>query len=566
MIPAAFGDFNSDEYPDMFVIKPDFKTIEILLGGDTEPFIKKSTGPTCVFKEPVTSIVPGDYDGDAIMDVMVTLSKGSDDGACKGAELTEVRILWGSGDALQCNATFNKPLLMCGQPLAMDYNMDMIIDFFGVSTTKSSRTFWVFGKNRTFPDIHQMTAENTVNKPAKLRIPHSHAFLDLNGDCNPDMFVTTEKGYEVWLKDDKESEGFRYNSDTYQFPEGVTEPGLVGQSLFMDTELKGKLDHIVPICHTADCKTSYIYVRTNNQWVDLKINFHDKSNQVWGFVPPVKTSIIQNAITLHGGDYNMDGYPDLLATLRNTQGKLKTFLLMNEKCVAECTQYGRTFTIAWDELAPLNNNTTLGVFYDFGQDGILDVIFLNNNVMTAFKNNLDYDANFIKVMVITGLKDKKPRVIPTPTGSRKNRTFGTNLPGPLIFYNSTDQDDEPRASISPQLSQSAYMCLHLPYTLFGLGRTPNFVDKLTVGVYGKHHTWSQIIPNSQVVVIPIGEPDRWIAQLFVTPSKLIVKSFIALLGTCLLLALIIAVLWWKERREDHLERRQESHRFHYDAM
>ena len=33
-----------------------------------------------------------------------------------------------------------------------------------------------------------------------------------------------------------------------------------------------------------------------------------------------------------------------------------------------------------------------------------------------------------------------------------------------------------------QLSQSAYMPLQLPYTVFGLGQTPNFVDKLEVGI------------------------------------------------------------------------------------
>ena len=33
-----------------------------------------------------------------------------------------------------------------------------------------------------------------------------------------------------------------------------------------------------------------------------------------------------------------------------------------------------------------------------------------------------------------------------------------------------------------QLSQSAYLPLQLPYTVFGLGQTPNFIDKLQVGI------------------------------------------------------------------------------------
>ena len=33
-----------------------------------------------------------------------------------------------------------------------------------------------------------------------------------------------------------------------------------------------------------------------------------------------------------------------------------------------------------------------------------------------------------------------------------------------------------------QLSQSAYLPLQLPYSVFGLGQTPNFIDKLEVGI------------------------------------------------------------------------------------
>ena len=33
-----------------------------------------------------------------------------------------------------------------------------------------------------------------------------------------------------------------------------------------------------------------------------------------------------------------------------------------------------------------------------------------------------------------------------------------------------------------QLSQAAYFALQPPYTVFGLGRTPNFVEKLIIGL------------------------------------------------------------------------------------
>lgn len=69
-----------------------------------------------------------------------------------------------------------------------------------------------------------------------------------------------------------------------------------------------------------------------------------------------------------------------------------------------------------------------------------------------------------------------------------------------------------------------------------------------------------VIPN------PINYPAGWKAQLFVTPSKLILMSAAALTATCGLISMIIVYLWWKERLEDKLERLQEAHRFHFDAM
>lgn len=185
----------------------------------------------------------------------------------------------------------------------------------------------------------------------------------------------------------------------------------------------------------------------------------------------------------------------------------------------------------------------------------------------AFRNSLDYDANFVKVIVLTGLINKKNPTAQTALG-RKRRTYGTNLPGPRINYMTTTQDGDSQCGSSVQLPQSSYFALQLPYTIFGLGRTPNFVENLTMGLGHMSRTWTQLIPNSQIIVVPkpIEDPQRWKAQLFVTPSKLILMSVVALGGTCLVIILIILVLYIKEKREDKQEKLQEAHRFHFDAM
>ncbi|CAH2002992.1 unnamed protein product [Acanthoscelides obtectus] len=177
-MPAAFGDFNSDELTDVFVLRNNLHTMEILLAHEEEPLLRPSRPDplSCTFKEHlITSVVPGDFDGDALMDVMVTTIKEKvvDD---LERRLTYVYIIWGGATYLNCSDGFedNYMVHMIGQPLAIDFNQDMIIDLFGQSV-RSRRMFWVFGKTRDKPMEIEME-ENSVPLP-ELKVPHSHAFL-----------------------------------------------------------------------------------------------------------------------------------------------------------------------------------------------------------------------------------------------------------------------------------------------------------------------------------------------------------------------------------------------------
>ena len=93
--------------------------------------------------------------------------------------------------------------------------------------------------------------------------------------------------------------------------------------------------------------------------------------------------------------------------------------------------------------------------------------------------------------------------------------------------------------LAVQMSQSGQLTLELPYVIIGLGSTPNFVEKITVGVppstesvrfivsidlnetntfrlfllnfqHKLIRTYTQMIPNSQVVVVPspLSNPDK----------------------------------------------------------
>lgn len=564
-MPAAFGDFNSDELTDVFMLRNNKSgnTIEIFLAADQEPLLRSNSDLRCTFTQMIVSVVPGDFDGDVFMDVLVMTFN-------KEKSIYQAYILWGGNGKLNCTNEHEPLIKMGGQPLALDYNQDMIIDLFGVNE-KNRRMFWVFNEHRTAPKEIAVDSEDDGDDLPRISHPHSNAYLDLNNDFLPDLVVTTVESYEIWRG--VERAGFQFHAKIdlpYNISRDNNFKGVLGQALYLDVELTGKMDLLVPLCFDEHCANSTIMMYSNG-WHNLRINFRD-GNGLWGFVKPDGRRYT-DTITLRGGDFNMDGYPDVLATLQSTTGRQRqSFLLENVACDT-CVGFTRTFEIRWQALNPFYNETAMAVFYDFYQDGILDVILVDIDKNTkeyrtaAFKNSLDYDANFVKVMVLTGRTNSMYPISPGSLGKKK-RTYGTNLPGPSIAYRTTTQDGSPRNAIAAQLPQSAHFSLNLPYTTFGLGRTPNFVDALTIGVGGKSREWPQIIPNSQMVVIPnpAADPSRWKAQLFVTPSKLILLSAAALTGTCGLISAIIFALYWKERREDKLEKLQEAHRFPFDAM
>ena len=198
-----------------------------------------------------------------------------------------------------------------------------------------------------------------------IKEPHANAFLDLNNDFYSDLVVTTNEYFEIWHG--KEN-GFDFHKIIKHPP--IEPNGFIGQSLHLDVELMGKIDLILPVCSDETCVKSSIWVHSETEgWNSLQFEFKDNSNVMWGFAKDGGQRYT-DAITLRGGDFNMDGYPDLLATLRSSANQhTRSFLLENIHCDS-CTTFNRTFKIRWDALNPFNNESVMAVFYDFYQDGM----------------------------------------------------------------------------------------------------------------------------------------------------------------------------------------------------
>ncbi|XP_064315532.1 T-cell immunomodulatory protein isoform X2 [Phalacrocorax carbo] len=522
---VAFGDFNSDKQTDLFVLRGGNELI-IFLADQKEPYFKpriklpmKSLGVT------ITSVVPGDYDGDSQMDVLLTTWAQN-----HGRDELSLFIFWGHNQTLDLNHKTKLNKTFHDEPLVMDFNGDLIPDVFGVTND-------------------------------------SNLFLTTSPNSQSVQF-------ETWINTDG---NFSTTGESKEMPSGVK---VVGQSVFADFDGDGQSEHLLPVCEDKTCQKSAIYLTKLglDQWIPVLQDFRNKDT-LWGFVPyqnDRSSTEISFPITLHIGDYNMDGYPDALAILTNTSGSnQQAFLLENVPCNnVSCKTARRMFKVFW-ELSDLNQikDAVVATFFDIYEDGILDIIVLSKSysngdfAIHTLKNNFEADAYFVKVIVLSGLcSNDCPRKI-TP--------FGVNQPGPYITYTTVDANGYLKNGSAGQLSQSAHFALQLPYNVLGLGRSANFLDHLYVGIPRpsgekliRKQEWTAIIPNSQLIVIPYPHnvPRSWSAKLYLTPSNIVLLTAIALIGVCVFILAIIGILHWQEKKADDREKRQEAHRFHFDAM
>ncbi|XP_049458316.1 T-cell immunomodulatory protein [Epinephelus fuscoguttatus] len=550
---AAFGDFYADKQTDIFIIREQSELVIFLADSKTPYFKPKLNLTKDIFPSEtvITGVVPGDYDGDSQMDVLLTTQ-------IQRSSATTVFIFWGNNQTLDKSGWLMLNKTFTDQPLVMDFNGDMVPDIFGVTNPPMTEVCYLTTR---IPDWR-----TALSSSVNMRTPHSNAFIDLNKDFTADLFLTTETTdgpkFETWIS--KDGNFTKVENIMLADPPAKT----VGQSSFVDFDGDGYQDHLLPVCLDVACQSSAIYLAKSGskEWVTVLSDFKWKET-VWSFVPGNSNQ----PLALHFGDYNLDGFPDALVVLRNTSGSgQRAFLLENVPCNnPSCHSVGRMFHIHWDQsdLGAIQN-AIMATFFDIYEDGILDMLVLsqaegkNDLIIHALKNNFEADAYFVKVMVLSGLSDDvKP--------------FGVNQPGPYVMYTTTDSNGYLKNASAGQLSQSAHFSLQLPYTVLGLGRSANFLDHLFVGIPRqpgeteiRKQEWTAIIPNSQLIVIPFphNKPRSWSAKLYLTPSNSVLLTAIALIGVCIFILVIIGILHWQEKKADDREKRQEAHRFHFDAM
>ena len=575
---AAFGDFNADKLVDVFVLKKKGKQLDLLIAEDKKTSSYKTLTLIPSSSNVIKSVVPGDYNGDTQMDVLVTHGEPGN---------ITVEIYWGiSGSKLVApdNTTKINDTLK-DEPLVLDWDGNMIPDLLA-ETSNGKRMRWMTLATKDKPSEEFVSVEFPKNKGGQnfepFRVPHSNAFVDINGDLSADLVITTEKNFEIWM-----NQGGNYVlNTTIPLPVDQNSDAYIGQATWADINQDSEPELLLPLCSDKKCEEqSQLHVYHKGNWQNLTDIFLKAQTSKYGYVIPEENPAtevlgLNLPVTLRLGDFDMDGFPDILVLLKQIgaeqdQGP-SAYLLMNVACTkAGCSDLGRTYNVLWSSEVSQATNAIQVTFFDIYEDGVLDMLLVvkgkaaNNEdgiSLHAYKNGYSADACFMKITVVSGLCYND-----CPNG---RTPFGVNQPGVAVKYDTTKPNGAPTKGCATQLSQSAHFALQLPYTLFGLGQMPNFVDQLYVGTPTPNNTkplnnsWPQIIPNTQLIVIPnpIDQPRYWNMKLYVKPSEAILITGLVLVGCLGLTSTILGGLHWRERKEDKEEKKQEAQKFHFDAM
>ncbi|KAG9341274.1 hypothetical protein JZ751_019376 [Albula glossodonta] len=177
---TAFGDFNSDKQTDIFIVREQSELV-IFLADLKSPYFKPKVHLPKVFPSDavISSVVPGDYDGDSQMDVLITTHP-----RIRDSGQTTVHVFWGSNGTLDKSVKAELNKTFTDEPLVMDFNGDMIPDIFGITSVGSSAQVCYLAGRR-------MVWQSALGSEVHLRVPHSNAFIDLNKDFTAGKSLAT---------------------------------------------------------------------------------------------------------------------------------------------------------------------------------------------------------------------------------------------------------------------------------------------------------------------------------------------------------------------------------------
>ncbi|CAK5006913.1 unnamed protein product [Meloidogyne enterolobii] len=579
------GDFNGDSCPDLFIVSK--------IDDTSASFVNKIAS---VF----SSRPPTRYQAKVYLN-------GRND------NFVELPLCFKTTDSSKSDIC--TPYQFIDHPSLVDINGDGITDIIGFqaitensdknAATNSENSFVCLAGNFQ-EDVHGFDlkiCKQNFPVPRQVFTGFTPIFTDLDRDLSAELiFVDQEennssgqkKRLVVWkYKEFTDSDHFKWelnNELTVDFP-NTEKSQYLASPLVADVDSDGFQEILVPLCDSKECTSvstiwCYKFNETLNkaQWRTIALDF---GNQKATIFPEVDGD---TRVLFRIGDFSQNGFPDLIATISLSGGMKVPLILENVIDTNTAANFNRKYELSKKPQRILQKdvqNVRLSAFFDLKEDGNLDIMYEyegpNGPMINFIKCDDKGDTTFLKVQIFTGPECSSGQCCDPETESSRRVKIGSGIAwqGACVSIRMADSgqgliEQGMRNALQCQIPQTSHRILHNPFVLFGLSRSPNFVEEVHLGgprwpELGKLQKdfIRQIVPNSRVIVIPPGLQDRsanWTSRLYVTPSRLIILSILVMVSMCIILLVLIAALHLRERQQDKKERQAQTHRFHFDAM
>jgi len=199
----AYGDFNNDKFTDIIALQDDTKTLNVYLYSHSNFNFTQTV--SLVLDNSVASVIPADYNYDGKLDLLVITT--SSDG-----EETYFEYFFNNQQTPLFNAQPNLKSTVQGitQPFVIDTQgtrqADLLFMNNGVRSIQTISNGTILTSNfNSHVSLNSSCLSYSTVQNYKFAAPHSNAFIDFNGDCASDLFITSvdennQLYFEIWLR------------------------------------------------------------------------------------------------------------------------------------------------------------------------------------------------------------------------------------------------------------------------------------------------------------------------------------------------------------------------------
>ncbi|KAL0221033.1 hypothetical protein RCL1_000887 [Eukaryota sp. TZLM3-RCL] len=608
----GFGDFDSDVSTDVFVqpLTSDNSLVKVMRWDTTsQSFESIPASSTKILNgQHELTIIPTDFNNDGKLDYLAVVHDES------GLYNLTLFLHDPDDNSLSVAQSYDLPQVLT-QPLVIPFGSSMRPSL--IAQTEEGRRFFEntgFGfEDKPFSSL--LSDFETLSISPLLDLPHF--FADVNGDCLADLLLFTQADddehpdskfkMEIYTMSTDHDETLFEPSHTLILPPGSGVPALI------DMNRDGVPDLVIPVkdeengqdfieiwynsqkllCSdlrldirsTKDCRVSTDLCSVDNFYkfgADRKNASRDLSHRIK--IPlgtplaPLMTPSNPTGSLLKAGDFDSNGFMDVLVPFLDEDNNVYYNVLKNVACTDELALAGCTFAddnehqrslkfVDEYDLSALTSikNVEKIAFFDFSHRGKNGIIIQQKSgdfsQLVTLRSTISQSSFFLSVGASNGVCHQwcgRGNRLPNP------KPFGVNSVGNTFKFRLLDFDGTIIVHGETTYSQHSHSSLSTPSTLFGLGPIATYIDQLWLGVCNGRHSddrdfvgsWMTLMPNAKLFVFnfPLSEPNLWQLLMYIRPSDNVVFVAYGIVALLCVLGLIIGLFKLKEMKADQLEK------------